>query len=397
MRYKFGFIVVLLTICMLVSCGGGGGGGRKGGSGTDGGSYQTVRLGFDIHSNDGNISSRTISATGSNPLPDAKYYYKATPKWNSQGGNITGATTGFVEFDPDTFRDNFALGKWTFEIQVRTNSTNNVVLYDTALVNNEVPVVVVDANTNMITVTLDKKQNGYGTVNIDIFAPTVSANDKVTIRYGKIGGTEISKDIAGTPATSEGYSNYSEFKETITDVPAGLYIFHAVYSYTYVDAANASNTVTIENENMVYCEVFGDGSVDITGTIEGNQNVLASFSINGIKVMGVTVKAVKSVPPNADDTEVTDTAVTAGTNLYFKATPMTGTAGSNWITYETPDTYQWYVNGDPVANSNSQYFTFSTQGMAPNTSYVYCLISKKNAANVVEYAAGAGKVVIVKP
>ncbi len=393
MKFKYCLLVVLLTISMLISCGGGG---KKGGSDADGGSYQTVRLGFDIHSNDGNISSKAITADGSNPLSDAKYYYKATPKWKSKEGiDIAGATTDFVEFDPATFRDNYSLGNWAFEIQVKTNTDNHYILYETALVNNEVPVVTVDANTSVITVTLDKRQNGYGTVNIDIYAPTVSTSDKVTIKYGKIGGTETSWDIAGKPATAEGYSNYSEFEGTITDVPAGLYIFHAIYSYTYVDAANVTNTVKIDNENMVYCEVFGDGTVNITGTLEGNQNVLASFSINGINAMGVTVKAVKGA---TDDTEITDTSIKAGESLLFKAIPTTGSATNTWITYVDPDTYQWYVNGEPVDGADGQYFTFTTTtSTIPNTSYVYCLISKKNSADVVEYAAGAGKVVVVRP
>ena len=384
------FLAILLVVTyLLCSCGGGGGGGSKGsGNGSD--HYKTVKLHFNISSKDGSVSNKTISANGTNPLPDAKYYYKATPKWSSKDP-ITGATNGFVVFDPVTFSHDFALGNWAFEIQIRTNTTNNYVLYETALVNSAIPVTTVNSGTTAIEVTVEKKHAGTGTIDVDIYAPTVAEDGKVTFKYGKIGGTEYSVMLDGVNITEGEYNNYTRFTGHLTNVPAGLYLFHAIYEYTYVDNENVTQTVDIDNENIAYGELFGDGTVTVTGTIEGNQNVTASFTIKGISTLGVTVKSVKST---SDDTEV-PAVIKAGGSLIFKAIPTEGTS-NGWITYETPDTYQWYLNGDPVATG--PYYTFITEeGTVPNTSYVYCLASKKNADNIVEYAAGAGMVIIVKP
>ena len=96
-------------------------------------------------------------------------------------------------------------------------------------------------------------------------------------------------------------------------------------------------------------------------------------------------------------------AINAGGSRVFKAIPTTGQeTGKSWITYVEPDTYQWYVNGvavtSGVSGEHGEYFTFSTSiDTIPNTSYVYCIATKKNSNNVVEYAVGAGKVIVVRP
>ena len=122
-------ILSLLTVFIAVSllffsCGGGGGGGKGKGNGGDEG--QTVRLSFDVISSDGNfVSYKDISADWTNPLPSAKYYYKATPKWKPKDGIvIEGATNGFVQFNPASFSDDFSLGKWEFEVEVRSDTAN---------------------------------------------------------------------------------------------------------------------------------------------------------------------------------------------------------------------------------------------------------------------------------
>ena len=91
------YVFLLVVLPILFACGGGGGGG----GGSDDGVAETVTLSFDVVSDDGRVvskSSKSISATGTNPLPDAKYYYKATPKWESKDSTekIAGATSGFA-------------------------------------------------------------------------------------------------------------------------------------------------------------------------------------------------------------------------------------------------------------------------------------------------------------
>ena len=397
------YVFLLVVLPMLFACGSGSGGG----GGSDDGVAETVTLSFDVVSDDGRVvskSSKSISATGTNPLPDAKYYYKATPKWDSKDSTekIAGATSGFVLFNPATFSDRFALGNWEFEIEIRADSTNGVVLYKTDPAINQ----YINANTNTIPVTVTKQFNGTGTVTVDIYAPTIAQDEKVTFYYGKVGAPENWEQLAGTKITSGPYAGFTEFKYKNSStgdklsVPAGLYVFRAIYDYTYVDNENASHTVSVENGSVTTCEVFGDGEVAITGTIEGNQNVVASFNLNGVNAIGVTVKAVASA---TDDTEVTSIAINAGGSRVFKAIPTTGQeTGKSWITYVEPDTYQWYVNGvavtSGVSGEHGEYFTFSTStDTIPNTSYVYCIATKKNSSNAVEYAVGAGKVIVVRP
>ena len=395
-------ILSLLTVFIAVSllffsCGGGGGGKGKGNGGDEG---QTVRLSFDVVSSDGSVSYKDISADWTNPLPDAKYYYKATPKWTPRDGiDIEGVTNGFVQFNPASFSDDFSLGKWEFEVEIRSNTENKVILYKTGTVSP----IYVDANTKVITVSVDKQMNGTGYVTVDIYAPTIADDEKVIFYYGKIGAKEISVELTGTKITEGDYRNYTEFKYIDNNtgnklaLPAGIYIFRAEYFYTYKDDTGAVQSVDIENGNMTHAEVFGDGDVAITGTIEGNQNTTATLTIDGIKVMGVTVKAVVS---ESDDTEVLSTDITDGESMVYKAIPTTGKLdGSNWITYVEPDSYQWYVNGDAVSGANSNTFTLNSADSgvnAPGVNYVYCLVSKADAG-VVQYAAGAGKVLVVRP
>ena len=171
-----------------------------------------------------------------------------------------------------------------------------------------------------------------------------------------------------------------------------MYIFRAIYDYTYKDDKNESHSVSIENGSVATCEVFGDGEVAVTGTIEGNQHVEASFTLSGIYVIGVTVKAVKSA---TDDTEVTTNVIKAGGSQVYKAIPTTGqSSGQSWITYVQPDTYQWYVNGVAVAGATGTTYTFTSN--TPSTNYIACLVSKKNSNNIVEYAVSAGKELLVE-
>ena len=397
-------ILSLLTLFIAVSllffsCGGGGGGGKGKGNGGDEG--QTVRLSFDVISSDGNfVSYKDISADWTNPLPSAKYYYKATPKWKPKDGIvIEGVTNGFVQFNPASFSDDFSLGKWEFEVEVRSDTANKVILYKTGTVSP----IYVDANTKVITVNVDKQMNGTGYVTVDIYAPTIADDEKVVFYYGKFGGAETSIPLEGTKITEGDYAGFTEFKyvdknnDNKLALPAGIYIFRAEYSYTYEDDTGAVQSVDIENGNVTHAEVFGDGEVAVTGTIEGNQNTTATLSIDGIKVMGVTVKAVKSAD---DDTEILSTDIIDGESRVYKAIPTTGKLdGSNWISYVNPDSYQWYVNGEAVAGATLDTFTLDSKDSgvnAPGVNYVYCLVSKANAG-VVQYAAGAGKVLVVRP
>ena len=64
-----------------------------------------------------------------------------------------------------------------------------------------------------------------------------------------------------------------------------------------------------------------------------------------------------------------------------------------------PDSYQWYVNGVAVSGATLDTFTLDSKDSgvnAPGVNYVYCLVSKADAG-VVQYAAGAGKVLVVRP
>ncbi len=395
MRKALSALSILIVLSMLFACGGGGGGGGKG-SKTSG---KSVRLGFDIVSSDGKVVYKNISANGTNPLPDALYYYKATPKWAPKSGTIIeGATDGFESFDPATFSRYFSLGNWEFEVEIRTNSVNNVVLYKTS----SISPVNVNASTTTITVNVDKQMNGTGYVSIDIYAPTVGDNEKVLFYYGKINGAEEYIELIGEKITSGEYEGFTEFKyvdektgEDKLALPAGLYIFRAIYTYTY---GNDTNSIDISNGNIAYCEVFGDGEVSVSGTIEGNENVEATFSLNGIYAMGVIVKAVRS---ETDHTEVAADDIAVGGKQVYMVIPRLGSvSGNDLITYVAPDTYQWYVNGEPVGEpvkaDSSDTFTF-TDSANPGTNYIYCLASKKNDDGIVEYAAGAGKVLVVKP
>ena len=400
MRKVLSVLSLLVVLAMLFACGSGSGGG----GGSDDGVTATVKLGFEVASTDGRVVSKSISATGTNPLPTAKYFYKATPKWAPKDGlDIAGATStksnvgsdGFVQFDPATFSDSFALGKWEFEIEIRADSTNGVVLYKT----DPAISMYINANTTAIPVTVTKQFSGTGTVTVDIYAPTIAEDEKVTFYYGLIGSSaENQVQLGGTKITSGTYAGFTEFKykDSATgdklSLPAGMYIFRAIYDYTYKDDNNESHSVSIENGSVTTCEVFGDGEVAVTGTIEGNQNVVASFTLSGINAIGVTVKAVKSA---TDDTEVTTSAIKAGGSQVYKAIPTTGqNSGQSWITYVQPDTYQWYVNGIAVAGATGTTYTFTSN--TPSTNYIVCLASKKNSANVVEYAVSAGKALLVE-
>ncbi len=400
MRKALSALSILIVLSMLFACGGGGGGGGRG-NGSGGDSTKTVKLGFNVISNDGRVVNRSISATGTNPLLDAKYYYKATPKWRSKNGaNIAGATTGFVQFDPVTFSDNYTIGQWEFEIEIRTNTANKVILYKT----DSAASLYINEDTAVIPVTVTKQFNGTGIVAVDIYAKTLSNDEEVIFYYDKVGGSERSVKLVGEKITSDSYAGFTEFKYINPDtgdrlsLEAGMYIFRFVHKYTYVDDENVSHL--IEDESVATCEVFGDGEVVVKGTLEENsQYIDVSFALNGIYAIGLTVKTVVST---TDDTEITSVAINAGESRVFKAVPATGQdSGKNWITYIEPDTYQWYVNGEAVTTGVSgekgEYYTFSTNASTPpNTSYVYCIVSKKNG-DVIEYAAGAGKVLVVRP
>ena len=394
---KFILLTIITILSMLFACSGGGhNGGKNGGS-----SGRTVRLSLDVVTEGDSLNSREINATGTNPLPDAIYYYKATPRWNPGAGvSISGATDGFVKFDPSSFSDDFSLGQWSFEVEVRAASENHVILFKTP--STAVPVTV-NASTVVITVNVDKEQEGTGYATVDIYAPTLAADEAVTFYYGKIGGTETSVELTGEKILDGEHAGYTYFRylnpstDNRLNLSAGWYLFRAIYSYTYEDGNGGMETVPIENGDSAICEVYGDGSVAITGSIEGNSSTLCTLTVSGIHVMGLNVKAVVS---ESDDTEVKGDYITAGERRVYKATPKTGTVDGSSITYIEPDAYQWNVNGEDVPGANGPYFILDSSDAgvnSPGVNYVKCRVWHINDNGIVDYAADAGKVLVVRP
>ena len=371
MKFKnFGLVAMMVAICLICSCGGG--------SGSDSDNAQkTVAIDFSIGIND--TSYRAINVSNQT-YDDIEIWYKATPKWTSEFGDIQGDTSKnsaagtdkfvkltdiannkFTYANPTGTVGYFAQGYWEFEIEVRKpQTTGAAVLWKTSA---PVKEYINATNTSLIfTVKKNIDSTKTGTVAFDVSTNKKSKTDFFEVSWTPInGGT--STDITNLTQTGTGNVTADEAKISgSTTLKAGFYAI----TVKYYSAEGATNMV---GASTVSAEVIPGGDITISGTIENQKYQQTTFTVKGMYKLAVTVEATsttgeKVIGKDANNNDITIPTVVAGTPIEFKATPALTDLAGNAVTGVAPTYYYKWNNGTAS--------TTNTYSLTPEAGQVYC-------------------------
>ena len=262
--------------------------------------------------------SKSISATPRDVLITIAYSkYKATPLFSyTDFGTPQGSTNGqFVDFEVGG-RYTFAQGTW--KIEVEAFSSTDVQLYEgavTVYINSAVSEVQIPLNALV----------GDGAVSIEVTVPKLSSGGGImTLEYGLYG----SNSTTPVDLTRTVNGDKLVFSKTISNIPAGNYVFSFL---------------------------FGDGELDFYYA----ETILAAVVAN------MTTAVDGDIPAGH--------LLIAGETKAFNGNLNQSIC---FVSADTASTYVWYVNGQQVQSSSDRVFLFT-----PTSSTTYNIECRLNGSS----------------
>ncbi|MBR0319112.1 MAG: InlB B-repeat-containing protein [Spirochaetia bacterium] len=262
--------------------------------------------------------SKSISATPRDVLITIAYSkYKATPLFSyTDFGTPQGSTNGqFVDFEVGG-RYTFAQGTW--KIEVEAFSSTDVQLYEgavTVYINSAVSEVQIPLNALV----------GDGAVSIEVTVPKLSSGGGImTLEYGLYG----SNSTTPVDLTRTVNGDKLVFSKTISNIPAGNYVFSFL---------------------------FGDGELDFYYA----ETILAAVVAN------MTTAVDGDIPAGQ--------LLIAGETKAFNGNLNQSIC---FVSADTASTYVWYVDGQQVQSSSDRVFLFT-----PTSSTTYNIECRLNGSS----------------
>ena len=365
----FVLTTILAVICLVCSCSSGGGGGHDSANGV---AQKIGTVSFEVLTDS---VERSISVTNPTIMAGAIYQYTAAANFTSTEFNPPqGTQTAWADLTMTTLNpyksENlyFAQGSWTFNIRiikkgsnyVATDATTYTLLYESAATTQYINKGANNVDVE-VTRVIDTTSGAKGTLKVNgVTSHKVSSADKMVIKYGAIGDTNLATlDTIDASASGE----VTTYTKDI-DVTPGVYIM------TFAITDENGNEVGVDTRVV---EILKGVETKVEGTVQANIWVATSITVKG-------VKTITCITTSTDNEYTKNTEVPIKVKGYISDS---GIATEEVVSYYFCDGIHAPVPFGPYAGSatDERTYNWNTANVAKGNYYITVIAS--NAAGTL--------------